>query len=74
MKQSVNYQVYEPGVLLEKAFPEDKIPLLQMQHLRMLDYPISRNISYERTVDEFLLQLTTVNRINDSSVLISVLG
>ena len=62
MKQSINYQVYEPGVLLEKAFPEDKIPLLQMQHLRMLDFPISRNISYERTVDEFLLQLAT----NDS--------
>ena len=57
MKAEKNYQNYEPGMPLH-AFLEDKrIPLLQMQHLRDLDFPITRGISYERTVDEFLLQL-----------------
>ncbi|MBO6148112.1 MAG: AAA family ATPase [Lachnospiraceae bacterium] len=54
-----DFKQYEPGVFLEKAFPDDKIPLLQMLHLRMLDYLISRGISYERTVDDFMLQLHT---------------
>ena len=53
------YQTYEPGRPLSAAFDADKVPMLQMQHLRELDFAITRRISYERTVDEFLLQLAT---------------
>ena len=56
------YQEYIPGQQIQDAFREDRIPLLQMQHLRQLDFPITRRISYERTVDEFLLQLA----VNDA--------
>ena len=56
------YQEYIPGQQIQDAFRGDKIPLLQMQHLRQLDFPITRRISYERTVDEFLLQLA----VNDA--------
>lgn len=45
------------GPLFE-TFISPRTPLLLMEHLRHLDFPISREISYERTVDEFLLQLT----------------
>ena len=47
---------------MQEAFEPDCIPMLQMQHLRQLDFPITRRISYERTVDEFLLQL----EVNDA--------
>ena len=57
MKAKKYYQEYIPGKPIQSFFHEDRIPLLQMQHLRDLDFPITRNISYERTVDEFLLQL-----------------
>ena len=40
-------------------FEDDAVPMMQMLHLRQLDFPISRGVSYERTVDEFLLQLGT---------------
>ncbi len=33
------------------------MPVLLMQQLRMLDFTITRGISYERTVDDFLTQL-----------------
>lgn len=46
---------YIPGIPLEDAFPENRIPLLTMEHLRELNYMISRGISYEQTVDSFLL-------------------
>ena len=59
MKSEASYCTYTPGKPLSEAFPEDKIPMLQMAHLRELDFPITRRISYERTVDEFLLQLAT---------------
>ena len=59
MKSEASYCTYTPGTPLSDAFPEDKIPMLQMRHLRELDFPITRRISYERTVDEFLLQLAT---------------
>ena len=62
MKQEINYQIFDPEKPLEYNFSGKKAPLLLMEHLRMLDFPISRGISYERTVDEFLLQLAT----NDS--------
>ena len=38
-------------------FEDDAVPMMQMLHLRQLDFPISRGVSYERTVDEFLKQL-----------------
>ena len=57
MKAKKYYQEYVPGQPVQSFFDEDRIPLMQMQHLRDMDFPITRNISYERTVDEFLLQL-----------------
>lgn len=57
MKSEKSYINYEPGQSLLTFLEDKKIPLLQMQHLRDLDFPITRGISYERTVDEFLLQL-----------------
>ncbi len=62
MKQEMSYHVFDPKMTFEENFNSQHIPLLQMEQLRMLDYPISRGISYERTVDEFLTQLAT----NDS--------
>ena len=62
MKQENNYHIFDPEKTLEENFSSQSTPLLLMEQLRMLDYPISRGISYERTVDEFLLQLET----NDS--------
>lgn len=59
MKAESSYCTYIPPKPLSEAFPDDKIPILQMAHLRELDFPITRRISYERTVDEFLLQLAT---------------
>ena len=55
MKSEKSYRVYTPGESLHVFLQDDKILLLQMQHLRNLDFPITRGISYERTVDEFLL-------------------
>lgn len=52
-----NYAPYTPGRSLRKAFPKDKIPLLQMEHLRQLDFMIGRGLSYENTVNSFLQQL-----------------
>lgn len=62
MKQENNYHIFDPEKSLEENFSSESTPLLLMEQLRMLDYPISRGVSYERTVDEFLLQLET----NDS--------
>ena len=62
MKHEINYHIFDPHRSLQENFSGEKTPLLLMEHLRLLDYPISRGISYERTVDEFLLQLET----NDS--------
>ena len=62
MKQDTAYEIFDPKKTLAENFKGKKAPLLLMEQLRMLDYPISRGVSYERTVDEFLLQLAT----NDS--------
>ena len=62
MKQEIHYRIFDPEKSLNENCTGDCIPLLLMEQLRMLDYPISRGVSYERTVDEFLLQLAT----NDS--------
>ena len=63
MKQEVHYHLFNPEKTFEENFHTQQIPLLMMEQLRMLDYPISRGISYERTVDEFMTQLAT----NDSA-------
>lgn len=47
----------ETDNFLKEPFEENTVPLLLMQQLRQLDFPITRGISYERTVDEFLTQL-----------------
>lgn len=57
-----DFQSYIPGKPLKRAFDQEHIPMLLMRQLRDLDFPISRRVSYERTVDEFLLQLA----VNDS--------
>lgn len=57
-----DFQEYNPRKPLKRAFDQEHIPMLLMRQLRNLDFPISRRISYERTVDEFLLQLA----VNDS--------
>ena len=62
LKNRNDYKEYVPGSSFAEAFETNKIPMMQMAHLRNLDYPISRHLSYERTVDEFLLQLA----VNDS--------
>ena len=59
IKEKKQYCEYIPGKRLKEAFSDERIPLMTMDHLRALDFPISRNISYERTVDEFLVQLAT---------------
>lgn len=51
------YVQYEPEKSLRKAFPRDKIPLMQMEHLRQMDFMIGRGLSYEETVNSFLRQL-----------------
>lgn len=57
MKPESCYQEYRADQPLSVCFGGDRIPLLQMEHLRQLDYPINRGISYENTVDAFLMQL-----------------
>ena len=46
MKPRAYYQPYQSGLLLAQAFSPSKTPLLRMEHLRQLDFPISREISY----------------------------
>ena len=57
MKPQSSYIEYRADQPLSICFGGDKVPLMQMEHLRQLDYPISRAISYENTVDAFLMQL-----------------
>ena len=56
------YVEYVPGPSFKEAFANDRIPLLSMHRLRGMDYRITRKISYERTVNDFLLVLN----VNDS--------
>ena len=51
------YIEYKKNDFLRESFGEDTVPLLLMQLLRQMDFPITRGISYERTVDDFLTQL-----------------
>ncbi len=56
------YKEFSLQESLDDAFPDDRIPLLSMHQLRAKDFRISRKISYERTVNDFLLALS----VNDS--------
>ncbi len=51
------YNEYRTGKLLTEQFQNTDTPILTMQQLRQMDFPITRGISYERTVDDFLAQL-----------------
>ena len=59
MKAKERYAIYDPAQPLTQFSGISEIPMIQMEQLRQLDFPITRGISYERTVDEFLLQLGT---------------
>ena len=59
MKAKEKYKNYDPAEGLKQFSGISETPMIQMEHLRQLDFPITRGISYERTVDEFLLQLGT---------------
>lgn len=55
--ESLKYIEYKTDNFLKEPFQSDSVPLLLMQQLRQMDFPITRGISYERTVDDFLTQL-----------------
>lgn len=63
MWQRDEFFQYRPGMHYED-FPKDKIPLFQMEHLRQLDYMITRGVSYERTAYTFLAQIELSNRLS----------
>ena len=62
MKPKSAYHITPLGRPLEELCSGEGIPLFLMKHLRQLDFLITRETSYERTVDDFLLQLA----VNDS--------
>ena len=62
MKPRSAYHITPLGRPLEDLCSGEGIPLFLMKHLRQLDFLITRETSYERTVDDFLLQLA----VNDS--------
>ena len=62
MKPRSAYHITPLGRPLEELCSGEGIPMFLMKHLRQLDFLITRETSYERTVDDFLLQLA----VNDS--------
>lgn len=62
MKPRSAYHITPLGRPLEELCAGEGIPLFLMKHLRQLDFLITRETSYERTVDDFLLQLA----VNDA--------
>ena len=62
MKPRSAYHIVPLGHPLEEMNDRDGIPMFLMKQLRQLDFLITRETSYERTVDDFLLQLA----VNDS--------
>ncbi len=62
MKPISAYHITPLGRPLEELCSGEGIPLFLMKHLRQLDFLITRETSYERTVDDFLLQLA----VNDA--------
>ncbi|MBQ7534735.1 MAG: hypothetical protein IJT43_03855 [Stomatobaculum sp.] len=65
MKAKEKYKNFDPAKGLKQFCGISETPMIQMEHLRQLDFPITRGISYERTVDEFLLQLETNDALRD---------
>lgn len=57
LKERGEYNIITEAQSLYKTESENRVPLFSMELLRQADFPISRGISYERTVDEFLLEL-----------------
>ncbi len=73
--KNMKFCEYQTGKLLAEQFSGKEVPLLLMQHLRQMDFPITRGISYERTVDEFLKQLAVNDvlrplRLHDNLVIL----
>lgn len=62
MKPRSAYHITPLGRPLEELCSGEGIPMFLMKHLRQLDFLITRETSYERTVDDFLLQLA----VNDA--------
>lgn len=62
MKPRSAYHIPPLGCSLDELCSGEGIPLFLMKHLRQLDFLITRETSYERTVDDFLLQLA----VNDA--------
>lgn len=62
MRAKNEYHISPMYCPLEVLCSGEGIPLFVMEHLRQLDFLISREVSYERTVDDFLLQLA----VNDA--------
>lgn len=62
MKPKSAYYIPPLGCPLEDLCTNQGIPLFLMKHLRRRDLLITRETSYERTVDDFMLQLA----VNDA--------
>ncbi|MDD6213416.1 MAG: RyR domain-containing protein [Clostridiales bacterium] len=62
MRAKNEYYISPMYCPLETLTSGNGIPLFVIEHLRQLDFLISREVSYERTVDDFLLQLA----VNDA--------
>ena len=62
MKPRSAYHITPLGRPLHELCSGEGIPMFLMKHLRQLDFLITRETSYERTVDDFLLQLA----VNDA--------
>lgn len=65
MKDRSAYHVISLGQPLEEFSRGEGIPLFLMKHLRQLDFLITRETSYERTVDDFFLQLAGNDALRD---------
>lgn len=58
LRDETQYMVYRTAeALFSETGTSDRSPLFTMELLREADFPISRGLSYERTIDEFALEL-----------------
>ena len=65
MKSRSSYYIPKFGCPLKELCSGDGIPLFLMNHLRQLDFLITRETSYERTIDDFLLQLASNDTLRE---------
>ncbi len=65
MKPRSSYDIPVFGCPLKTLCSGTGIPLFLMDHLRQLDFLITRETSYERTVDDFLLQLESNDTLRE---------